>query len=192
MVGRVFGTAGAHISPVREFSVPEVPIPPPTTSTSSFVTDDSGGGELLESVSLTVVERVVHVERGDILTELLGRRRAEQDTRQPWVPEREGERNAGGRDIPLARQVDHRSSTLLAGRCCRALVIAGATGTSGEVLAGKGATGEHIRGDETDVGVGQHRFHRRIADPVGPNQAVRQLRRGRQRHTERSGSRLPR
>ena len=99
----------------------------------------------------------------------------------------ERERQRGRCDIPLARQVDQRGGTTFAGDGGSAFIAIGPSRSARQVLARECSAGEHVRGDQSDVGVGQNRLHGRIADPVGADKAVRQLRGRRQRGTERSG-----
>jgi len=54
-----------------------------------------GHGQIFESGELGLVERVVHVQRVDVLEHLLGPGRTEEDTAQARVVECESERQRG-------------------------------------------------------------------------------------------------
>ena len=96
----------------------------------------------------------------------------------------ERERQAGRCHVPLASQFDHAAARCLPATIAGVPSASARPGLAVQVLAGQRSAGEHVRGDQTDVGIGEHGLHRRVLNPIGPHQAVRQLGGDRQGHAQ--------
>src|SRR4051794_18181107 len=141
------------------------------------------GGSDADGAEAGAVDTLRHVQRFDVLRDLLRRRRSDEDACDAWVLQGERDRQCRGWCFQLRTEGEERLPGGKGSGVLRvvSLFLDAAVRGAGRVLAGEGAGGERRRGDDARAARVQRFDRLGVLDRRAAHEAVRELDRGRHR-----------